>query len=328
MGRRRVLFIKHGFSETCDHKVSSVVSLGDVFRCTCLLEAFCGWDVTWITANAAADLLAENHLIDHLYLADEPKALPEGAISGPYDMLVNLEKQKDWCEFAAAVSAENRYGFRDWAAEGDEAFYPASAKALSTALQRQEYRPLQETLFATVGLEWQGERYRLGYQPRVSPIYDIGLNYHVGSKWPTKAWPRKNWDKLYEILSPYYSVSWQQSLNSVRHYIDWVSSNRLLITCDSLGLHLALGLRRQVVALFGPTSAEQIYLYGLGVKLSAPCVRACVPCFRPHCDYDESCMDMITVEMVVDAVRDRLAPRRRMPLPPAEKEITVGAASS
>ncbi|MBN2210273.1 MAG: hypothetical protein JW709_02650, partial [Sedimentisphaerales bacterium] len=178
-----------------------MVSLGDVFRCTCLLEAFYGWEVTWITAHAAADLLIENHLIDHLYLADEPKSLPDGAISGHYDMLVNLEKQQDWCEFAAEAPAGERYGFRDWAAMGEEAFYPASAKALSTALQRDNYRPLQETLFATVGLEWRGERYRLGYQPRVIPIYDIGLNHHVGSKWPTKFWPRKNWDKLHDILS-------------------------------------------------------------------------------------------------------------------------------
>jgi len=326
MGRRRLLIIKHGFSETCDHKVSSVVSLGDVFRCTCLLEAFYGWEVTWITSVAAADLLTENHLIDHLYLADEPKSLPDGAISGHYDKLVNLEKQQDWCEFALEVSAGERFGFRDWAASGDEAFYPASAKALATALHGHEYRSMQETLFATIGLEWRGERYRLGYRPRIIPIYDIGLNHHVGSKWPTKLWPKKNWDALYNILSEHYSVSWQQSLNSVRHYIEWLSSNRLIITCDSLGLHLAIGLRRKLVGLFGPTSAELIYLYGLGMKVTAPCDRSCMPCFQSRCDYSESCMDMITVDMVVDAVRELMPPQSRIQPPRIEAATPIGAA--
>ena len=39
-GKKAVLIIKHGFSETCDHKISPIVSYGDVFRCTCLLESF------------------------------------------------------------------------------------------------------------------------------------------------------------------------------------------------------------------------------------------------------------------------------------------------
>lgn len=309
MDRKRVLIIKHGFSETCDHSVSPVVSLGDVFRCTCLLEDFKGWDVTWITAVAASDLLTENHLIDHLILADSPDELPFGAVQGHYEKVINLEKQMDWCEFASALSAGERFGFKDWTATGNECFYPASAKALSAALERGEYRPMQETLFATIGHEWRGQRYVLGYQPRIIPLYDIGLNHHVGSKWPNKAWPKNNWQALHDELVKHYSVSWQQSLNSVRHYIDWIASNRILITCDSLGMHLVLGMSRKAVALFGPTSAEQVYMYGKGLKVTSACERACVPCFHPRCDYPQSCMEMISVEMVLDAVKALLKPR-------------------
>ncbi|MBN1764075.1 MAG: hypothetical protein JW860_02365 [Sedimentisphaerales bacterium] len=313
MSRKTVLIIKHGFSETCDHNVSPVVSYGEVFRCTCLLEDFKGYHVTWITAKVAHDLLMGNHLIDELILADTPEELPRNRIREKYHMVINLEKQKDWCEFAAGMPADKKFGFKDWTGCGDESFYPESVRALSHALQRDEYRPLQETLFKTIGHEWTGQRYVLGYQPKVAPIYDIGLNNHVGPKWPTKRWPQYHWQKLYFELSKYYTVCWQQSLSSIRHYIDWLASCKLIITCDSLGLHLSLGLNKKIVALFGSTPPEQVYMYGCGLKLTPACERRCMPCFGPKCRSDESdsCMAYISVEMVMEAVESLLPAQKK-----------------
>ena len=93
MSRQSILILKHGFSETCDHNVSSIVSYGDVFRCTCLLEDFKGSHVTWITAHGAVDLLAGNHLIDDLILADTPEEIPVDKRKKQYDIVINLEKQ-------------------------------------------------------------------------------------------------------------------------------------------------------------------------------------------------------------------------------------------
>jgi len=299
MARKTILIIKHGFSETCDHHVSPVVSYGDVFRCTCLLEDFKGWHVTWITAKAARDLLTGNPLIDKLILADSPDQIGRGELLGWYDQVVNLEKQRDWCEFAAGLPVGRRYGFRDWTATGADCFYPESAAALSAGLAKEGYKTLQDTLFETVGRTWQGQRYVLGHQPRVAEIYDVGLNNHVGPKWPNKVWPGGHWESLHERLAEMgYAVCWQQSLNSLRHYMDWLASCRLVVTCDSLGLHLALGLRKKVVGLFGPTLPQQIYMYGLGAKLTPACDRPCVPCMKTRCDYARCCMEHITPKMV------------------------------
>lgn len=316
MQKKSVLIIKHGFSETCDHSVSPVVSLGDVFRCTCLLEDFRGAEVTWITAHSAYELLMQNHLIDRLILAESPSELPAGFPERPFDSIINLEKQKDWCEFALGLAAGEKYGFRDWTSTGDDCFYPASARALAAGLDRGAFRPVQETLFATIGREWRGQRYVLGYQPPVMPIYDIGLNYNVGSKWPTKAWPKAHWERLCEELSRHWAVSWQQSPGNIRHYIDWVASCRLLITCDSLGLHLALGLGRKVIALFGPTAPEQIYLYGQGFKLTPACPRKCIPCYRPRCDFADTCMEHLAPRQVLQTVEILLGTPARKSLRP------------
>lgn len=308
MDRKSVLIIKHGYSETCDHSISPVVSYGDVFRCSCLLEDFKDCHVSWITAKAAADLLEGNHLVDQLILADSPDQLPAGKIQKHYSVVINLEKQKDWCEFANDLDADVRYGFKKWHSNGSDAFYPDSEVALSTALDRDGYRPLQETLFKTVGREWNGERYTFGYRPNVAEIYDIGLNNHVGPKWPTKAWPKSYWQELHEALSSRYAVCWQQSLGSIRHYIEWLASCRLIVTCDSLGLHLGLGLKKKIVALFGPTPPEQVYMYGCGMKLTPLCERSCVPCFQSRCDFERNCMEYITVDMVLEAVNMLVKP--------------------
>lgn len=301
--RPSVLIIKHGYSEVCDHNISSTISYGDVFRCTCLLDFYRDYHVTWISAHAAEDLLVGNCLIDQLILADSPAELPDDKIFDHYDTIVNLEKQRDWCEFTQAKAARQKYGFRNWAASGDDAYYPESAAALSEGLSHDKYIPLQQTLFKCIDQEWAGERYSLGYQPHVKEIYDIGLNCHVGSKWPIKNWSQKNWQKLHqELEARNYAVCWQQSLDSLKHYIEWLSSCRLIITCDSLGLHLAIALQKKIVSLFGPTSADQLYLYGLGVKLTPEAEHKCMPCFMPKCQKGRSCMEDIRVETVLDSV--------------------------
>lgn len=315
MDHKSVLIIKHGFSETCDKAISKVVSYGDVFRCTCLLEVYKGWHVTWITAHKAHDLLAGNHLIDELILADDPSEVPQDLILDHYTAVINLEKQPDWCSFAGRQSAQTHYGFKNWLADDEDSYYPASAKALSTALDQSHYRPLQETLFQTVGLEWTGQRYVLGHQPRIPEIYDIGLNYHIGPKWPTKAWPQENWQNLHDRLEDKYAICWQQSLDSVRNYIDWLASCRMIITTDSLGLHLALALNKKIVALFGPTSDEQVYMYGCGVKLTPACDRDCMPCFDPTCRFEDCCMTHISVDRAVEAVEHLFHNEPLAPLP-------------
>ena len=67
--------------------------------------------------------------------------------------------------------------------------------------------------------------------------------YQVGSKWPTKAMSKYKWEQLYNKLESLgYKVDWQRGLNSLKEYIDWINSSRIIITQDSLGLHLAMAL--------------------------------------------------------------------------------------
>lgn len=75
----------------------------------------------------------------------------------------------------------------------------------------------------------------------------------------------------------------------------------LLVTSDSLALHLAVSQDVPVVSFFGPTSAPEIELYGRGSKVVTPLECRC--CYLKDCDVRPHCMQTIDVEMMLEAAR-------------------------
>lgn len=56
----------------------------------------------------------------------------------------------------------------------------------------------------------------------------------------------------------------------------------LVVTGDTLGMHLAIGLKKQVVAWFSISCSVEIELYGRGEAVQSP--RECSPCWRKQCE--------------------------------------------
>src|ERR1700690_2535937 len=57
--------------------------------------------------------------------------------------------------------------------------------------------------------------------------------------------------------------------NALLDFASLIGLCDLLVTSDSLALHIALALEVRVVAFFAPTSAAEIELYGLGEKIAS-----------------------------------------------------------
>jgi heptosyltransferase-2 len=75
-----------------------------------------------------------------------------------------------------------------------------------------------------------------------------------------------------------------------------------------MALHMAVALEKPVVALFGPTSAAEIELYGGGEKIQPPGLD-CLVCYLPRCDKSPYCQELILPERVASAVEGLLARR-------------------
>ena len=158
---------------------------------------------------------------------------------------------------------------------------------------------------------------------RAKPV--IGFNTGGGRRWKHKKWTRENTlalarrcaEELDAQLLLYGGPEEEERNawlvergggvfidtgcdNDLRTFFAKLNLCDLLITSDTLALHAAVGLKKKVVALFGPTSASEIELYGRGEKVVSPLPCQC--CYRPDCEVKPDCMESITPDMVIKAL--------------------------
>ena len=77
-----------------------------------------------------------------------------------------------------------------------------------------------------------------------------------------------------------------------------------MVSGDTIAMHIAIALRKLVVAIFGPTCAQEIELYGRGRKIVSKL--ECSPCYKRECNKEINCMSTISLDEVYHAVLDLL----------------------
>lgn len=88
--------------------------------------------------------------------------------------------------------------------------------------------------------------------------------------------------------------------NDLPNFAALVGLSDLLLTSDSLALHIGVAMNVSIVSFFAPTSAAEIELYGLGVKVQSTS--------DDYCSYAKDADNStITVERLVAATLDVLA---------------------
>ena len=276
--KEKILIIKVGYSETLDPEVSNITSYGDVLRTTVLLNLYKRDDVTWLVDEKAYPILKDNTLIDRVLIYNPTSV--SNLQSECYDRVINLEKVPGLCALSDRIAAHQRYGFCFDEKTGQVKANNGTEKALSICYDEKRKKNhngyWQEHLFEMVESRWQGEEYVFSYKGTTSEVYDVGFNFVVGNKWPTKAWPMAHWEKLEALSKGIFSVSWQRGLDDMKEYFEWINSCRVIVSNDSFGLHLAIALKKKVVGLFGPTNPKETFFYGRGTSITAE---------KPDCNY-------------------------------------------
>ncbi|MBS3097345.1 glycosyltransferase family 9 protein [Candidatus Woesearchaeota archaeon] len=154
----------------------------------------------------------------------------------------------------------------------------------------------------------------------------IGLNTSAGKRWQLKKWDikktaelanklieelnakvilfggpeeRERNDKIKKLANGIIGAGCDNSLLEFASLINLCS---ILVTSDSLAMHIGIALKKKVIALFGPTSSSEIELFGRGKKIISNL--ECVCCYKKTCDKKPNCMDMIIAEQVFNAVKE------------------------
>jgi heptosyltransferase-2 len=199
-------------------------------------------------------------------------------------------------------------------------------------------RTYQEVMLGILGLAGAEHKYVLKLRPSEEqwaasyfnelglsadrPV--VGLNIGAGGRWELKKWRLDGFAELCDRLhargcqlvllggkaeagrnadliaasnAPIIDAGTDHDL---RRFTALAGRCDVMVTGDTLAMHVALALGRRVVVLFGPTSAPEIDLYGLGDKV-APTMD-CLGCYKMSCDFVPNCMDLISTDMVEAAV--------------------------
>jgi heptosyltransferase II len=100
-----------------------------------------------------------------------------------------------------------------------------------------------------------------------------------------------------------FSVIESSTEHGLRDGMISVAACDAILTGDSLGMHMALGFSKPVVAWFGPTCAHEVDLYG-GIAVLTK--SACSPCWKRSCEKSAMCYDQVDFVEMAAAVQSLL----------------------
>ncbi len=156
-----------------------------------------------------------------------------------------------------------------------------------------------------------------------------------GGNWPPKRWPKERFAKLTDRLSDelgakivitgapkdfnlardIVALSRARPINaagstSIGALAALMDRADLVVSSDSGPMHIAVGIKAKVIALFGPTSDSVTGPYGNGnyavIKKRIECA---IPCYNFNCR-DYRCMKAITVDEVFEKAKEMLDENR------------------
>ena len=308
-----------------------------------LQEAYPAAYITWITRRESVELLEGNPSIDE-FLQFETNAVPH-LLARSFDLILSLDATRDsaaLCSMAQGVKklgfsldragaiyplnqgAEEWYflGLHDQLKQQNRKTYQQFLLEICELPQRHTYPP---QLFLSEEEVSSGRAFvvNLGLDPD-KPI--IGLNTGSGTRWKMKSLPFASLKLLIKSLHKNHQLillggTQEQDMNDrlsrltgvpnsggkhgLREFAGIVNQCSLLITGDTLALHLALALHKKIVAFFGPTSPYEIDLFSMGEKLF-PNI-ACLSCYRGACDINPACNELIDIDEIVKHTKRLLA---------------------
>ncbi|MBI4684785.1 MAG: glycosyltransferase family 9 protein [Nitrospirae bacterium] len=205
-------------------------------------------------------------------------------------------------------------------------------------LKRANIRTYQEIMCSILSLPTDGMKYVLeltetekaeGQRHLLNLGLDlkkpiIGIHTGGGGRWRLKQWEE---EKFIELISQLALKDLQVLLfggplerelnkrimargnslvfdagcdNEVRYFASLINCCSVVLSGDSLAMHIALAMGQRAVVLFGPTSNTEIELFGLGEKVISDL--DCLACYKKDCDFIPNCMDSISVDMVKQAI--------------------------
>lgn len=257
--------------------------------------------ITWVVAEESKELLKGNKYIDQVLVYNQETILRLSQekydillsleVAPPATLVANKVKAGE--KYGYYFNEDGHPScFNNEAKQYLETVF-------SNKVNLQAKKTYQEMIFEVADLSYENQEYILnlddnevGYGKNLikSDKKVIGINVGAGGRWSSKSWHpsriielvkeiskkdvyevillggKKEEDAKKEIASALLKagikVLQNNSANTAREFMSVINACDLIITNDSLALHIAIGLKKKTIALFFVTAPWQIETYG------------------------------------------------------------------
>ncbi len=206
---------------------------------------------------------------------------------------------------------------------------------------RKNKKTYQQICFEQIGLKYKGERYlfnldkkdivftnrKLEAKGLKKEAIRVGIVTGSGKAFAGKSLPFGSYVKIIQGLLYYNGIQvvllggprekktnrkiselFKDSIidsgcnNTIGQFAAIIDNCDIVITGDTLTMHLGIALNKYAIVFFGSTAANEIELYGKGKKVTTKI--KCSPCYKRRCPIGEKCMKLVRPEDIIKEVLD------------------------
>ena len=297
--------------------------------------------ITWLSKQNSKDIFLNNKMVDTVLLF-ESYDLPARLNTESFDLLIHPDASPVSASLAAITKAKVKKGFvlnnLGQVIPVDNDAIEWLEMGAFDELKKKNNKTYQQIIHEIAGLKFNnGEiiinltEEEIAFKNQFYATHNlqkykkiIGLNTGASKRWTLKQW---RFDGFKELISKlqlnkdvgillfggedeenrnaelnrlFPNVIDTGSKNSLRQFFALMDIPNIVITGDTLALHTAAALKKKVVCYFGPTSNAEIEDYGRVKKIYPE--MDCLVCYKPECDFKPNCMDLISSEMIYQAI--------------------------
>lgn len=249
---------------------------GDIVRTTVLLNFLIG-EITWVIDKKYIDILPDSPQIKRVIPIED--AYEELRLQ-EFGLTISLEENLRCAWLASNIKAQKIIGIK--LDDGKIGYTPDSASwfdmglisrygpAYANEMKAGNTKTFQFHLLNMLGLPFNAEPYCTYKNIKIKTIQcRIGIETRVGLRWPNKGW--LGYAVLQQKLEQEnYEVILLQEKEKIRDYLDEIATCDIIISGDTLAMHIALAYQKKCITIFNCTSPAEIYGYGLQEKIISP----------------------------------------------------------
>lgn len=288
--------------------IIKTAATGDVVRTTVLLHVLKD-NIYWVTDVQNIFVFPAD--FSNLRLIDSEN-FPTELYHIQFDLIINLEESISLAQRISSLRFKKFIGVYwnnnaldytpDSAPWFDMSLISKLGEKKANELKKQNTKTYQDLLFAMLNIQFSGEPYVIFRTPiNIKKNIKIGIETRTGARWPNKGW--HGYDELKQILlrDGFEVINFEQR-NNVRDYFRDIDQCTLIITGDTLAMHVAIGYAIPCIAIFNCTSPDEIYDYDVLQKIISPMLEKVF--YNTH--YFREATRAVSIDEVLNAVYPRL----------------------